>query len=159
MEREQLIKAFAATVQASLHGLQTLQPLLEQEQGALIGKDPARLNEIVQQKLALLRQLEPGIQARERLQRAAGVAAGLDGGAQLVASLAPDGLAADWDEMVLLARIVAELNDRNSQLALQGQRTIRTALEILTGRALQDETYSTLRRRSSGASCQTLGRV
>mgnify|MGYP001823490050 CR=1 FL=1 len=36
MEQEQLSKAFSATVQASLHGLQSLEPILRREQAALV---------------------------------------------------------------------------------------------------------------------------
>ncbi len=159
MDNEQLIKAFTATVQASLHGLQSLEPLLQQEQAALTGKDPDRLEQLVQQKLALLRQLEPSVQARDRLQRAAGLTPGLDGGARFVESLGEESLAAEWAEMNRLARSVADLNDDNSRLVMQGQRATRTALGILTGRALQEETYSTLRRRSGSAASHMLGKV
>lgn len=159
MDSEQLIKAFTATVQANLHGLQLLEPVLRREQAALTGKDPARLEQVVREKLALLRQLEPGVQARDRLQRAAGMAAGLDDGARLVASLGHAPLSAEWTEMVRLARTVAELNDRNSRLALQGQRTTRMALGILTGRPLHNDTYSTLRRRGGALAGQSLGRT
>jgi flagellar biosynthesis/type III secretory pathway chaperone len=159
MDSGQLAKAFTATVQASLHGLRSLEPLLRQEQTALTGKDPALLTRLVEQKLGLLKQLEPSVHARDRLQRAAGLPAGLDGGTRLVGTLGEETLSADWAEMTRLAQAVAELNDRNSQLAMQGQRTTRSALGILTGRALHDETYGPLRRRRPGTSSHTLGRV
>jgi len=159
MDNEQLIKAFTATVQASLHGLQLLEPVLRREQTALTGKDPELLRQVVEEKLGLLRQLEPGVQARDRLQQAAGLEPGLDGGGRLVASLGHLPLAADWAEMTRLAKIVAELNDRNSQLAMQGQRATRAALGILTGRPTHDDTYTTLRRRGGALAGQSLGRI
>jgi flagellar biosynthesis/type III secretory pathway chaperone len=159
MEREQLIKAFAATVQASLHGLQLLEPVLRQEQAALTGKDPERLEAVVEEKLGLLKQLEPSVQARDRLQRAAGLAEGLADGDRLVESLGQEPLTRDWAEMNRLAGVVAELNDRNSQLVMQGQRATRTALGILTGRSMQDDTYTTLRRRGSQAALHTLAKI
>lgn len=157
MDEAQLFKAFSATVQASLHGLQSLEPLLEREQAALTGVDAALLEQAVQEKLALLKQLEPSVQARDRLQRAAGLAAGLDAGGRLVDSFADEALTRDWQEMLRLARSVAALNDRNSQLASHGQRTTRAALGILTGRPAQDDTYSTLRRKRGGVASYSHG--
>ena len=57
MERAQLIKAFIATVQASLHGLRSIEPVLCKEQAALTGKDPAILEQVVAEKLELLKHL------------------------------------------------------------------------------------------------------
>lgn len=159
MDTDQLIKAFTATVQASLHALQLLEPVLRQEQAALTGTDPERLSQLVQEKLGLLKQLEPSVQARDRLQRAAGLEAGLDGGHRLVESLAQDALTADWGELTQLAKTIADLNDRNSQLAMQGQRAARAALGILTGRSMSDDTYTTLRRRGGTLAGQSLGRI
>jgi flagellar biosynthesis/type III secretory pathway chaperone len=159
MESAQLIKAFIATVQASLHGLRSIEPVLHREQDALTGKDPAALERVVGEKLALLKQLEHSVQARDRLQQAAGHAAGIDGGSTLVESLSQAQLSTDWQALTTLARKVADLNDHNGQLANQGQRATRTALGILTGRPEREDTYIGLRRRQAGAASYTLGRV
>ncbi|MBT8039283.1 MAG: flagellar protein FlgN [Gammaproteobacteria bacterium] len=159
METAQLIKAFTATVQASLHGLQSIEPVLRREQSALTGKDPAQLEQVVREKLALLKQLEHSVQARDRLQKAAGLEQGLEGGSGLVATLNLPKLTADWQALNRLAETVAHLNDQNGQLANQGQRATRTALGILTGRSEKEHTYSTLRRKNGGASSYSLGKV
>jgi flagellar biosynthesis/type III secretory pathway chaperone len=99
------------------------------------------------------------VQARDRLQRAAGLEDGLEGGGQLVSALNDVALRADWDALTELAHTVAELNARNGQLAAHGQRTARAALGILTGRSQQDHTYSTLRRKSAAANGYSLGKV
>lgn len=159
MDRGQLGKAFGATVQASLHGLASLEPVLRQEREALLGRDAKRLEDVVQHKLDLLKQLEPSVQARDRLQRAAGLKDGLEAGGQLVSALGDAALRADWDALTELAHKIAELNARNGQLAAHGQRSARAALGILTGRSHQDHTYSTLRRKGAAANGYTLGRV
>jgi flagellar biosynthesis/type III secretory pathway chaperone len=159
MESAQLIKAFTATVQASLHGLQSIEPVLRREQSALTGKDPAQLEQVVREKMTLLKQLEHSVQARDRLQEAAGLEQGLEGGSDLVTTLKLPQLTGDWQAMAELAETVARLNDQNGQLANQGQRATRTALGILTGRSEKEDTYSTLRRKSSGASSYSLGKV
>lgn len=159
MDTQQLIKAFAATVQSSLHGLQSIEPVLRREQQALTGKDPELLAEIVAEKLALLKELEHSIQARDRVQKAAGLEVGLGGGSQLVEAMAQPALTRDWSQLTDLAHTVAALNDRNGQLALHGQRTTRTALGILTGRTEANDTYSPLRRKQAGVASYSLGKV
>ncbi|MGB5468248.1 MAG: flagellar protein FlgN [Sedimenticolaceae bacterium] len=159
MDRTQLSKAFTATVQASLHGLQSLEPVLEQELTALGGRNAAALDRIVAGKLELLRQIEHSVHARDRLQEVAGFTQGLDGGKQLVEAFDQDALTAEWGALVALAQRIAVLNDRNGQLAMQGQRATRTALSILTGRKDRQDTYSTLRHGRDAATRYSLGKV
>ncbi|MGD8957939.1 MAG: flagellar protein FlgN [Chromatiaceae bacterium] len=159
MDRSQLIKAFTATVQASLHGLQSLEPVLEQELAALSRRNAAALDRIVAGKLELLRQIEHSVQARDRLQEVGGFAPGLEGGRQLVEAFDQDALTAEWGALVALAQQIAVLNDRNGQLAVQGQRATRAALSILTGRQDRQDTYSTLRRGRDAVARYSLGKV
>ena len=159
MDAKQLATAFTATVQASLHGLQSLESLLEREQAALSGREAEVLERVVAEKLDLLRQIEHGLRARDRLQQAAGYATGLEGGAQLVDTLQQDVLSADWATLVAAARRIAALNDRNGQLAMQGQRATRDALHILTGRPQRQDTYAGLRRGHGDVLGNTLGKV
>lgn len=159
MDSRQLSKAFVATVQASLHGLAALEPLLRQEQAVLRGKDPGPLEQIARDKLELLRQVEHSIQARDQLLRAGGLEDGQAGAASLVERIASPELGADWQRLVDLGRTVAGLNEQNGRLVLQGQRRAKAALEILTGRPSREDTYSTLRRRGAGAARYSLGKV
>lgn len=159
MDQAQIARAFAATVQASLHGLVELKPLLEQERQALTGHDPERVERIAADKLALLRQLEQSVQARDRLQAAAGLGPGIDAGRRLVLAVSDKALERDWNALDALAREVAQLNEDNGRLVQQAQRDARNALGILTGRAAQDDTYSTLRRRSGALASYSLGKV
>lgn len=148
----QLVKAFAATVQASLHGLQRLEPVLLREREALSGRDPDRLTAVVHEKVSELQALEPSIKARDRLLAVAGLPRGVDGGGQLVSQVNDMALAEDWSRLVELAGRVTALNDQNAQLANQGQRATRAALGILTGRPNRDDTYASLRRRRGNTS-------
>ena len=159
MDSEQLIKTFTATVQASLHGLQLIEPILQREQTLLTGKDPEALEQLVQQKLALLKQMQHSVEARDRLQKTAGLPTGPIGGDKLVETLKQAELTRDWETMNELARTVAALNDRNGQLAAQSQRATRKAIGILTGRPEEQDTYSTLRRGKRAAGGYSLGKV
>lgn len=159
MDSTQLVTAFTATLEASLHGLQALEPLLEREREALTGRDPQRLEALVRDKLAVLEQLEHSVRARDGLQRAAGFGAGSVDGGRLVAALDQPALSAAWTALETLARQVAGLNDRNAQLTVQRQRNVRTALGILTGRPAGDDTYTRLRRRSGADAHHSLARA
>ena len=159
MDSAQLIKAFTATVQASLHGLQSIEPVLQREKTALTGKDPEVLERLVEEKLALLKQLQHSVEARDRLQKTAGLPTGPEGGDKLVTALKQPELTKDWEALNTLARSVAKLNDRNAQLAAQSQRATRTALGILTGRPEKQDTYSTLRRGQNALGGYSLGKV
>lgn len=159
MQTEQLITAFTATVQASLHSLRALESALQDEQSALLGKDPQRLEDIVGHKLALLKQLEPSVRARERLQETVDLPPGDDGGDNIVEMLNQETLTNDWDELKSQAQRVVALNDHNGRLTLQSQRNAREALAILTGRPVAQDTYSTLRRKAGSTKRFSLGRV
>ena len=159
MDKAQLVKAFTATVQASLHGLRSIEPILQREQTALTGKDPEVLEQLVQQKLALLKQVRHSVEARDRLQKTAGLPAGPEGGEKLVAALKQADLTRDWEVLTELARKVATLNDRNGQLAAQSQRATRAALGVLTGRPDEQDTYSTLGRGKRAGGGYSLGKV
>jgi flagellar biosynthesis/type III secretory pathway chaperone len=159
MDQAQIARAFAATVHASLHGLNELKPLLEHERQALGGRDAERVERIAGDKLALLRQLEQSVQARDRLQAAAGLGPGIEAGRRLVLAVADDALERDWNTLDALAREVASLNEDNGRMVQQAQRDARKALGILTGRSAQDDTYSTLRRRNGALASYSLGKV
>lgn len=152
MNNDQLVTTFAATVQASLHGLKSLEPILEQEHLALSGRDPGRLEALVKEKMALLQQLQHSVQARERLQQTTGFEPGNAGGDALVAAIANDDVAREWSKLLELASRIAGLNDRNGRLAALGQHAAQQAIGILTGRDQTDHTYGTLghRKRAAG---------
>jgi len=158
MEREQLLKAFTATVHASLLGLRKLEPALQRERQALNSQDADHLADAVRDKLDKLKAVEPSIVARDRLQRASGLEVGIDGGARLVDALGDEDLRLQWNELTRLAGEVARLNDVNGSIVAQSERTTRSALEILTGRPRNDVTYSELRRRQSGSAKHFLGK-
>lgn len=154
----QLARAFIATVEANAHGLQALLELLGRERQAIIDREPEVLERIARDKLELLQQIEHGASARARLQKAAGLDAGPEGSERLVRQLNDPSLTAEWQRLLSLGAEAATENDRNGQLVAQGQRMARAALDILTGRPRQQDTYGGVRRHSANAGA-SLGRV
>ena len=63
-----------------------------------------------------------GIQARDRLQQAAGHPSGNPGAEALVTDIADRALSSDWSELIGLANRIAAMNDRNGRLAADVHR-------------------------------------
>jgi len=135
----QTIRAFQATVDAN---------------------SPEELESVVQEKLALLTELEHGIKARNQLQQSLGLTAGLEGGTLFLRQhKAPESVMQTWQKLLDLSAKVEQLNNQNGQLALQGERTTREALGILTGRKEDNDTYGKGRRGKSRLDSYTLAKV
>jgi flagellar biosynthesis/type III secretory pathway chaperone len=146
-QRAQLARAFAATVEANVHGLQAMLELLTCERQAIVTRDPETLERIARDKLEMLTQIEHGAKARARLLQAAGLGDAEDGADRLVRQLGDPALTEAWQQLVMLGEQASVENARNGQLITQGQRMAREALGILTGRSNREDTYGGVRRR------------
>ena len=151
-------QAFAAVVTDTIGHLNRLHAALEEERRALTGTDPALLQDTVRHKLEVLAALEQAVLDRDRVQHAAGMPPGLDGGERLVREHLPQ-LRARWDELLTLCREVDRCNATNGRLATQGARLAREALGLLTGRDQTPQLYGPERRKSDGLAGQSFGRV
>jgi flagellar biosynthesis/type III secretory pathway chaperone len=147
------LQAFTASVQRTLAVLQRLEAALRNEQTALTGNDPDKLQQAVHEKLTVLADLEPLLAERDAIQQRLGVAKGPAGGDQLLASAPADAaVRQQWDALKGCAANVEKLNAQNGQLAIQGEKTARFAVTLLTGRPAEPETYG-----RSGRSQHALG--
>jgi flagellar biosynthesis/type III secretory pathway chaperone len=129
---------------AALHRLaadgQELLSVLEAERDALLGRDPAALEAIVAQKLALLTAIE-----------------GL-----LKSTVAPDSETRphDGDLHKRVDEILEEAvrrNDLNGRIAAQREIGVRQALDVLTGRAAAPPLYGPAGRASARRGGQAIG--
>jgi flagellar biosynthesis/type III secretory pathway chaperone len=149
VRRAQLTRAFTATVEANVHGLQAMLELLACERQAIVARDPGALERITRDKLEILTQIEHGAKARARLLQAAGLDAAVDAADRLVRQLDEPALTEAWQRLITLGDRAAVENARNGQLIAQGQRMAREALGILTGRSNREDTYGGVRRRTA----------
>jgi len=134
---------FRATIDASLKGLRELVQVLHEEQTVLTSKDAEALENVVQRKVELLKDLEHSVLAREQILKQADCGSGLQGSEAFIREhFSPDDIVDDWKQLVSLSKQVDELNIQNGKLALAGERSTRQALGILTGRSQEPETYS-----------------
>lgn len=143
MNDTQQLAAFTATVEASIDGLNRLLDTLQAEQQAMGSNKADALERIVAQKAELLAELEHSIKARNQLQRLRGLERGLEAGDALIDHpAAPAKLPGKWQTLKSLSEKVMELNRQNGQLAMLGERNVRNAISLLTGRPQEVETYS-----------------
>jgi flagellar biosynthesis/type III secretory pathway chaperone len=136
------LQAFTTSVQRTLGVLQRLEAALAAEQAALTGSDAEQLQQAVRAKLTVLTELEPLLSERDAIQQRLGMAKGPAGGDQLLAGAPADApVCQQWEALKQHAANVEKLNARNGQLAVQGEKTARLAVSLLTGRPAETETY------------------
>jgi len=154
------LQAFAASVQTTLAAVQRLEAALQTEQAALTGHDPQQLEQAVQGKTVVLQELEPLLAGRDAIQARLGAGPGPAGADQLLASAPPDAtIRRQWEELKARAGSVERLNMQNGQLAMQGEKTARQAVSLLTGRTAQAETYGRQGRSQTGLGGLTLAKA
>lgn len=152
-------RLFVQVLNDTIDRLESLLRTLDGERQALTGQDPDALQAAVRRKLEALAEVEQMVIGRDRLQAAAGLPPGLEGGARFVAARTPE-LGADWQRMLQLCRRVEQGNAANGQLALQSARQAREALSILTGRDQTPALYGRGKRDQQAAvSGYSFGRV
>lgn len=160
MDKAQQIRAFQATVDATIQGLEVLIVTLKKEQECLTGNDPQRLEQTVIEKLKLLEDLQHSVAARNQLQLNLQLPIGLDGGEAFLKNYkAPPSVIKVWHKLATLSEQVNNLNNSNGQLANQGERTTRQAIAILTGRTQQSDTYNANPRKKAGLSSYNFGKA
>jgi len=136
------LQQFAASVQRTLAALQRLEAALKDEQAALVGTVPQQLEQAVHAKIGILSELEPLLAERDAIQQRLGAGQGLAGGDQLLASAPPEAaIRILWEALKALAAQVEKRNTQNGQLALQGEKTARFAVSLLTGRPAEADIY------------------
>lgn len=151
---------FVTTVSQGLVSMERLVAIMEEETEALTRLNPQRLDEVVQRKLAQLRELEKSVTLRERLQKSLGLKPGLAGGTAFVDKpTTPQALRTQWQSYCELAQRLEQRNNLNGQLARQGAQSTRQALGMLTGRPQDDGLYQAGKRRRGGLRGYSLGTV
>lgn len=145
------LQLFAASVERTLAALQRLEAALQDEQIALTGRDAVQLERAVRTKITALADLEPLVAERDAIQQRLGAGKGPQGGDQLLAKAPADAPVQEtWQALKRCASNVETLNAQNGQLAVQGEKTARQALSLLTGRAAEPETYGRQGKARSG---------
>lgn len=140
MDKLQQVRAFQATVESGIVGLQCLIGVLQQERDALLKTDAGALETAVLRKSEQLEMLSHSSAARDHLLQALGLPSGPEGAAQFLDRMkAPPAAREAWQRHYALACEAAQHNEQNARLAVQGERTTRKALAILTGRPLHEE--------------------
>ena len=149
MDKLQQVRAFQATVESGIAGLEGLIALLHEEQAALLSANGEALADVVQRKAAQLETLSHSSQARDHLLGSIGLPIGPPGAVGFLEQMkAPQVARETWERHHTLSVEAARLNEYNGRLAIQGERNTRKALSILTGRQTDTNTYGKDRKHS-----------
>ena len=131
------------------------------EYQALTQADTDRIESVAADKRLQLQQLQQCLLEQDRLlQRLGSTGAGPQGIERLLVQASPrDGLHAQWEELRAVTRQLREQNEINGGIVSLGQRHVRQALELLTGRSSDGDTYGPGGGRRSTPAPKTLAKA
>jgi flagellar biosynthesis/type III secretory pathway chaperone len=129
-----------ATLQRLAADGQELLSVLEAERDALLGRDPAALQDIVAHKLALLTAIEGLLRA--------GAVSGFEAAA---------GNPQLRDRVEEILEEAVRRNELNGRITAQREISVRQALDVLTGRATAPPLYGPAGRASARRGGQSIG--
>ncbi|MCB1859056.1 MAG: flagellar protein FlgN [Gammaproteobacteria bacterium] len=136
--------------------------VLDHERDALTREDPQGIEATTMDKQQLMVQLRELLTRRDAFLMERGYSTGKPGMDAILKELAAD-LSDDtqtlWQSLGQVAGKLRDSNDTNGILVSLAQRQTRQALEILTGRTGQQQTYGPGGNQVAGVSAQTLAKV
>ncbi|MES9958616.1 MAG: flagellar protein FlgN [Sedimenticola sp.] len=137
-----------------------LKQLLEKEYEALTAGNPEQILAVTQEKDAALQQMLQHDRERNRFLGTLPVAAAAGELGKILDTLSPESAASSaWHELQGLAEALHQQNTINGGMVAIGQRHTRQALDILSGRTHDGDTYGPEGEQRQGASTDPLGKA
>lgn len=142
--------------------------VLDREFQALKGQDPELIKAISREKQSLMTQMQQYLDARSQLLTQWAMPPGCttngpkDGNQeihQLLRENPASVCASLWGELIEWVHGLHKQNEINGGIIFMGQRHAKQALEILSGKAYEKNTYSRKGEQILGSSVHTLGKV
>lgn len=134
--------ALSALITAELNMAKGMLELLTNEHALLTKGDPDAIKSISKQKLEHMQLMEQNISGRNQLLRSLGLTSDEQGLEQAVAAMKDRALSATWDELKSTAKQLKKQNEINGGIITLGQRRVKQALDILSGKENLTGTYS-----------------
>ncbi len=139
-EQRETISSLVAT---ELAMARTMLELLKNEHKILATGDPETIKSASNQKLEHMRLMEQNISGRNRFLRELGLSTDEHGIEQAVAATTHDRqLHSNWSELKTTAKQLKRQNEINGGIIAIGQRRVKQALDILSGKENLTGTYS-----------------
>ncbi len=140
----------------------SLLDVLGHEREALTHEDPTEIERIAEQKQIIMEKLREQLVLRDRFLVGRGYSTGKIGTDKLLnnsdrksASVANE----QWEQLQQLAEELQISNDINGTMVTMATRQVRQALEILTGRTDQQQTYGPGGQQVIGNTAQALAKA
>ena len=134
--------ALSALITAELNMAKGMLELLTNEHALLTKGDPDAIKSISKQKLEHMQLMEQNISGRNQFLRSLGLTSDEQGLEKAVATMEDRTLSATWDELKSTAKQLKKQNEINGGIITLGQRRVKQALDILSGKENLTGTYS-----------------
>jgi flagellar biosynthesis/type III secretory pathway chaperone len=134
--------ALSALITAELNMAKGMLELLTNEHALLTKGDPDAIKSISNQKLEHMQLMEQNISGRNQFLRSLGLTSDEQGLEKAVATMEDLTLSATWDELKSTAKQLKKQNEINGGIITLGQRRVKQALDILSGKENLTGTYS-----------------
>ncbi len=132
----------SAQIDAELDLARTMLDLLQHEHAVLTNGAPDAIKSISKQKLEHMQLMEQNIGRRNQFLRSCRLTTDEQGIEQAVAMMGDRELSANWEELKTIAKQLKTQNDLNGGIIALGQRRVKQALDILSGKENLTGTYS-----------------
>ncbi|MES9964960.1 MAG: flagellar protein FlgN [Candidatus Sedimenticola sp. 20ELBAFRAG] len=150
----------ANLLSAELATANQLKSLLEQEYETLRSGNPDQIMAVAQEKESVLQRMRQHDRDRQRFIGRISIATGKESVSAVLESL-PEGSPAQklWHELQEVASALHQQNTINGGMVALGQRHTRQALDILSGKKHDGDTYGPGGEQRGGASTDPLAKV
>lgn len=136
-------QTLAGLIEQELEMANSMHGLLELEYEALTDGNPDGIKSISTKKIERMRLMEQQLDRRNRFLTELGLTADNNGADEAIAGIELNsGLRAKWDELRSVAIKLQKQNEINGGIISIGQRRVKQALDILSGKENLTGTYS-----------------
>ncbi len=133
----------SSLIAAELEMARAMLDLLKSEHEVLNAGDPDAIKSASTSKLEHMRLMEQNINGRNRLLQELGLSTDEHGIEEAVTAIGSDSqLQANWNELKSIAKQLQRQNEINGNIIAIGQRRVKQALDILSGKDGLTGTYS-----------------
>lgn len=136
-------EALASLINSELEMANTMLELLQHEHTALTSEDPERIKTVSRQKLEHMQLMEQNIGQRNLFLQRLGLSADEQGIEEAVTAAGQNNqLNTNWNSLKETAKELQKQNEINGGIIAIGQRRVKQALDILSGKENLTGTYS-----------------